>query len=496
MSDDKELIANRRISDSSINIDGLVSSNYKIVCDTNVYLGLYRFSPDYANFALDCLKKVQHHIMLPYTVKIEFIKHYRALYKHRQDVIANSIVDTMKLIETQRSKLKNSCATLVTRHFPEAEEFQDKIDERYDELKTMLTEYFEERSVLTLIQDSWESDLVHEFVNSLIDSNQIMNDFTRDEIYGICDEGENRYKKEIPPGFKDGKNKDGIRKYSDLILWKELIKYAKDEKKNIIYVTDDVKPDWWNIENDEYEFLPDLVREFERETKARASTNGGVTGSSLEIVPFASADFYEAISSSMNVPKSDVVDQALKITDKDYIEAIKYNVFESISDTLKFSGYEYVDESVLTHAGSEGVDEWEVDSYELDRYSMIERDGDQIIYNLVYDVELSGFSYDYWGRDDDSKEIIVSPAFQHGVKGTVTISVVRTVDMLMDFSYSNEYDSAEIISTDFEETDYNPSNEFDDDLEDAFDTCPDCGGKINIENDGGNGFCRDCAPDH
>lgn len=32
--------------------------------------------------------------------------------------------------------------------------------------------------------------------------------------------------------------------------------------------------------------------------------------------------------------------------------------------------------------------------------------------------------------------------------------------------------------------------------DDAYDTCPDCGCRIGIENDGGNGFCINCAPNH
>lgn len=31
---------------------------------------------------------------------------------------------------------------------------------------------------------------------------------------------------------------------------------------------------------------------------------------------------------------------------------------------------------------------------------------------------------------------------------------------------------------------------------DAYNTCPDCGRKINFENDGGNGFCIHCTPNH
>ncbi|KIU11765.1 PIN-like domain-containing protein [Bacillus subtilis] len=482
-------------SDASVNIAKLIADNYVIVCDTNVYLGLYRFSPDFANFALDCLRKIQAHIMIPYTVKIEYDKHYHALFKRRQGKIENSIEDTMNLIEKQQNKLKNSCATLITRQFPGADELQDKIDEKYDELKAMLTDYFEQRSVLTLIQDSWTSDVVKEFVQKLIDDKQIMQDFTRDEIYKICEEGEKRYKKEIPPGYKDGKNKDGIRKYSDLILWKEVLQFAKERQRNIIFVTDDAKADWWNRENDKVEFLSQLYEEFSKDTRKRKSENGGVAGPSLKIVPFVSADFYEAVSRSMNVPKTDVVEQALRITDKDYINMIEYAAFDSIQDTLKYSGFEYVDESALTYIGSEGIEEWHIDNYKLDRFTMVERDDDQIIYELIYNVEMSSHSCDYWGRDDDTKEAIVSPDYKHEVNGQLTISVVRTVDMLMDFEDSDDFDSSEIVSGDFEEWSFISGDDYDD-VPDAYSTCPDCSRKINTENDGGNGFCLNCAPNH
>ncbi|MEH6853177.1 PIN-like domain-containing protein [Priestia megaterium] len=485
------------ISDASVNVAELIADDYVIVCDTNVYLGLYRFSPDYANFALDCLREIQEHIMLPYTVKIEYNKHHHSLFKRRQDKIENSIEDTMKLIEKQQNSLKNSCATLITRQFPGAHEFQDEIDEKYNELKTMLTDYFQERSVLTLIQDSWTNDVVKTFVERLVDSNQIMQDLTRDMIYSICEDGEKRYKKQVPPGHKDGKTKDGIRKYSDLILWKEIIQFAKEKQKNIIFVTDDVKPDWWNIENDKYELLPQLVQEFAKDTKIRESANDGVAGPSMKIVPFVSSDFYEAISNSMNVPKSDVVEQALKITDKDYIDMIEYQAFDSIYDDLKYSGFQYVDESALTYVGSEGIEEWEIDKHEFSSFRMVERDDDQIIYELIYHVEMSSNSCDYWGKDDDTKEIIVSPSYKHGVMGQITISVVRTVDMLMDFEDSSDFDSSEIVSGDFEETSYESCFvDEDDDVPDAYTTCPDCTREINTENDGGNGFCVECAPNH
>ena len=32
--------------------------------------------------------------------------------------------------------------------------------------------------------------------------------------------------------------------------------------------------------------------------------------------------------------------------------------------------------------------------------------------------------------------------------------------------------------------------------DEPYTTCPDCGQPISFENDAGNGFCKDCAPNH
>ncbi|MCL2703829.1 MAG: PIN domain-containing protein [Defluviitaleaceae bacterium] len=49
---------------------------------------------------------------------------------------------------------------------------------------------------------------------------------------------------------------------------------------------------------------------------------------------------------------------------------------------------------------------------------------------------------------------------------------------------------------DIEVLDYSSSSYDDDYVPDAYTTCPDCGCKINHENDGGNGFCIKCAYKH
>ncbi|HIC8646136.1 TPA: PIN-like domain-containing protein [Elizabethkingia meningoseptica] len=79
-------------------------------------------------------------------------------------------------------------------------------------------------------------------------------EFSEEEINSINKEGEERYKNNIPPGYKDLKKEGShfyknlvfTRKFGDLYLWKEIINFANESKSEyIILVTGDVKEDWW-----------------------------------------------------------------------------------------------------------------------------------------------------------------------------------------------------------------------------------------------------------
>lgn len=63
------------------------------------------------------------------------------------------------------------------------------------------------------------------------------------EKLDIIKEGKLRYEFKIPPGYKDGKKQD-YTAFGDLIIWKEILRYSKEQKKSIIFVIDDLKEDW------------------------------------------------------------------------------------------------------------------------------------------------------------------------------------------------------------------------------------------------------------
>ena len=71
--------------------------------------------------------------------------------------------------------------------------------------------------------------------------------FDYTQVIKIVEEGELRYKNQIPPGYLDEDNKIGFQKYGDLIAWRQIIENAKTEKKDVILVIDDLKEDWWQV---------------------------------------------------------------------------------------------------------------------------------------------------------------------------------------------------------------------------------------------------------
>lgn len=72
-------------------IKRLLESGYIIIPDTNVLLNLYRYSPEFSEFGLQCLQEVIDSIYLPATVRIEFGKHCRAAFSDMEKRTANHL---------------------------------------------------------------------------------------------------------------------------------------------------------------------------------------------------------------------------------------------------------------------------------------------------------------------------------------------------------------------------------------------------------------------
>lgn len=407
---------------------------------------------------MKCIDRIKENVIVPATVDMEYRKHRKAEHYAMKKRVQKARENIKVQIESSAKKISNSCELLKSMQYPDIDELSESLNLKFTELRNDVAKFFEDRNVLSQIADSWNGhDLVYELFKVIIKNGRAA-PFSQEELYAICEEGQDRYKKQIPPGFKDAKNKDGIRKYSDLIIWKEVIKYAKQNKVDVIFVTDDLKADWCE-KNDV--FHPTLICEFEGETNQK-------------IYPYSSVKFYSKVSEDFGIEKTDAIEIALKLTDSDYISRIQEKVFDSIFDAIIWRGEEFID-SYESHIGTEGIDDLEIVDYDFIKAYRIGRDGSEIIYQFEYSVETEGISYDYWGRDDDTKEIILSPGTYHRFNGTVLVDVKREIDTFIDYGKDSDFESAEIVSGDFEEIEHkdlfdDDSSEFDEFDEYTF--CP------------------------
>ncbi|WP_394147473.1 PIN domain-containing protein [Shewanella atlantica] len=233
--------------------DGFTSlwENAILIFDTNVLLNLYRYQSSTRDALLKVMETLEGRVWIPYHVGLEF-------QRNRLKVIAEQhkrFSEVRGIVSKSVSGMQNEFdgLQLKKRH---SHINPDKLIENIDKVQK---EFFDELSKLEEQSISVNSsDEIRDRLDTLFANSIGSPPADQKEIDDLFSEGEIRYKNNIPPGFKDAskdeKNPDefsytGItykRKYGDLIIWKQIINHAsQNSMKDVIFITDDSKADWW-----------------------------------------------------------------------------------------------------------------------------------------------------------------------------------------------------------------------------------------------------------
>jgi predicted nucleic acid-binding protein len=241
-----------------------------IVLDTNSLLNLYRYSKDTRNKYLEILNKVENRLYLTYHVCSEFYKNRynlignRAFFKETiNELIDENQGKLLNIIKNSSGSSKYNSALGILKH---EEELKNKIVDEIEKSSKKIKKYIE----------SFKHDIDFKFIQQKdpilaevveIFKDKISVEITNEEKQKIYKNGEERFKNLVPPGYKDNA-KDFPEKYGDLIIWNELINLAKEQKKDILFVSDDRKEDWV-IEFKGMDLGPrkELIKEFNKETE-------------------------------------------------------------------------------------------------------------------------------------------------------------------------------------------------------------------------------------
>jgi hypothetical protein len=226
-------------------LDGLWRDGL-IVPDANILLNLYRYSDKTRIELLTLFRGLRDRIWLPHQAGLEF-------HRNRLGLIADESAKYQQMLDTVAELL----ASLdQTRGHPYVSTGLRKVlagvqKKLAKEVKLNL-QYFAGLHDKDPILDE-----LHELFSSRV------GDAPSDaDLAVIRKEGEDRYKRQVPPGFEDGKKPEATR-YGDLIIWKQILKKAAAEPRPVILVSDDRKEDWlWRVKGRTIGPLPALREEF------------------------------------------------------------------------------------------------------------------------------------------------------------------------------------------------------------------------------------------
>lgn len=227
--------------------------------DANVLLNLYRYTPSTRNAFFKVFEILSDRIWISYQAAFEYQKNRLTVINAQQQAYK----DIREILDKKKNEIETALNKFKKHPYLQAKELKNQIESAFKSIGRDLSD-FEGKHPNFL-----EDDPVFDKLTNLLEG-KIGDDFKQDELDKLYREGKKRYDEKTPPGYMDLKEKrnSGDRAlYGDLIVWKQVIEHAKEIDSSIIFVTDDLKEDWW------YQFKgktlgprPELIKEFKGNT--------------------------------------------------------------------------------------------------------------------------------------------------------------------------------------------------------------------------------------
>lgn len=222
------------------------------IFDTNVLLNLYRYQSATRDELLNVLEQLSSRIWIPHHVALEF-------QRNRHTVIAEQ--------NRRFSEVRNTVNKATSGLSQELDKLQLKKrhslinpDKLINGISDLVITFMEELETLQGDQQALAgADPLKERIEQLFDGRVGEGPLTQTAIDELYKTAELRFKNKIPPGYCDEKKEreegDDLysyaglvykRKFGDYVVWSQIIDHSKNVKPQaIVFVTDDMKEDWW-----------------------------------------------------------------------------------------------------------------------------------------------------------------------------------------------------------------------------------------------------------
>jgi hypothetical protein len=219
--------------------------------DANVLLHIYSYTPETRESFFEILKRLRERIWIPHQVAYEY-------QKNRLYVISDQLKayeDIEIILNKNFSSLRSELFKDYKRHpFLNTQQIVEELEKAIEEIKAKI------KFTQTNHPNYLEADDLREVLTDLLEG-KVGNPYSEEELENIYQKAEKRFTYKKPPGYKDAK-KPIPKSYGDVVLWFQLIDYARIQQKPLIFITDDNKEDWWlKYEGETVEPRPDLIQE-------------------------------------------------------------------------------------------------------------------------------------------------------------------------------------------------------------------------------------------
>lgn len=225
------------------------------VPDANILLHCIRHPQQVRDELLSLFEVLGDALWIPYQVGLEFHRNRLDVERSGIDTYEQIVRDCEKAIGQAREKLRQLRAhpTIdIERELSALDMFVGDFKARIDAAKAK--------------HPTDDLPKVVDRLNGLLEG-KVGQKWSSDELSKVKKEGEVRYAKQVPPGYLDAKKTgDEYRKFGDLIIWRDMMAKAKEAERPVIFITDDVKEDWWWIQKGKkLGPRPELLEEFNDE---------------------------------------------------------------------------------------------------------------------------------------------------------------------------------------------------------------------------------------
>jgi hypothetical protein len=216
-----------------------------VVPDANVLLNLYRYTAQARDDLLSVLERLADRLWVPHQVLDEFWRNREAVLRDPRDT-----EKSVRAMSDARDKAVNTFRAWANRvSLPQAQsvELAESLAAGFDAVINGI-DRFSDATATQSARDT-DKDSVLARLEAIL-AGRVGSRLAAKDLDAAVSEGLRRVEHRVPPGYLD-KHKDEDGAAGDYIVWEQVLREAVQRRCDVLFVTGDVKEDWWRREGGE-----------------------------------------------------------------------------------------------------------------------------------------------------------------------------------------------------------------------------------------------------